>query len=247
MLKRRYSVLMVVAWTATTASFGYSQQAPAYNAREVEGGGQIIGSVTVTGTLPAPTRLEVTKDHEVCGAEPKVAEDLLVKSGTNGLRNAVVSLSDITEGKPFGTQSEPRALDQRGCRFAPHVLVVPAGAPFAVLNSDGILHNFSTRSSENRPINKAQPGMLKKLQVKFRQPERIRVECDIHEWMEAWIVVAAHPYYAVTDENGSYQLEEVPPGRYTLEVWHERLGTQTRQVTIPDAGKVRVDVELEAR
>ncbi|MFQ6047587.1 MAG: carboxypeptidase regulatory-like domain-containing protein [Gemmatimonadales bacterium] len=214
---------------AVTAS---SQQPVAYTAREVADGGTISGRVTLTGGAPAPERLEITKDREVCAREPKFAQDLVVSSENSGLRFVVVSITDIRAGKPWPSESTAITLDQNGCRFSPHILIVPAGQTFNILNNDGILHNVHTRSRANRPINKAQPGFLKSLRAQFPSPEIIRVDCDAHDWMRAWIVVAAHPYYAVTDENGRYRLENVPPGTYALEFWHERLGTQTHQVTV---------------
>lgn len=195
-----------------------------YTSREPGPVGTIAGTVTFHGEVPAPERLEVTADPEVCGAEPRFASDLLVAEGNDGVRYVAVWLSDIQEGKDWEARAEPRTLDQRGCSFVPHVLIVPAGEQFLTGNRDGILHNIHTRSESNRPINRAQPSFVETLPMRLRYPGIVRVECDIHHWMRAWIVVAAHPYYAVTESDGSFVLEGVPPGTYTLQVWHERLG-----------------------
>ena len=179
--------------------------------------------------------------------EPGHEEDLVVARQTRGLRNVVVWLKDVNDEVSWKPNHEPRILDQKGCRFTPHVLVVPAGEAVTILNSDGILHNIHTRSSVNRPINKVQPGLLKRVSIKFRDPEIIRVDCDAHDWMRAWIVVAAHPYYAVTGEDGRYRLDDVPPGTYTLEFWHETLGNLTRQVVVSGEKEVRIDVQYALR
>lgn len=233
---------LLVAGVAGVTWLGWSQQTVSYIAREVSDGGVISGRVTLAGKAPTPKQLVITKDPEVCGKEPKYEEDLVVDDQTGGLKNVVVWLGDIKEGKAWQARAEAIALGQDGCRFTPRVLVVPAGETFDILNNDGILHNVHTRSSENRPINKAQPKFLTRLRARFDYPEMVRVECDAHDWMSAWIAVAAHPYYAVTDERGNYDLENIPPGTYTLEFWHEKLGSQTQQVTVPARQMVQTDV-----
>ena len=214
-----------------------------YTPREPGAAGTIRGTVTFHGEVPTADRLEVTADPEVCGAEPRFASDLLVAEGNDGVRNVAVWLGDIQEGKDWEARAEPRTLDQKGCSFVPHVLVVPAGEQFFTGNRDGILHNIHTRGETNRPINKAQPGFVEKLSMTLRYPGIVRVECDVHDWMRAWIVVAAHPYYAVTESDGSFALEAVPPGTYTLQVWHEHLGTLSREVTVLAGAEAKVDLE----
>ncbi len=240
-MRGRIGALLLLG-TVSLSSLGFSQQLNPYVVRQVGGGGTVQGRVTLSGTAPTPKQLNITKDPEVCATEPKFEEDLVVAVGTGGLKNAVVWLTDIQEGKGWKAGGEPIALHQIGCRFTPHVFIVPAGETFHILNSDGIFHNVHTRGSENRPINKAQPKFLKRLQVKLSSPEFVRVKCDAHDWMSAWIAVAAHPYYAVTDEAGSYRLEDIPPGTYTLEFWHEKLGTRTQQVTVSAKETVQADV-----
>lgn len=218
----------------------------AYTPIEVPAAGTMRGTITFRGEVPTAERVEVTTDPEVCGVEPRFTSDLLVADGSDGVQNVVIWLSDIQEGKRWETPTEPRTLDQKGCTFVPHVLVVPAGEQFFAINGDGVLHNIHTRSGENRPINKAQPGFLKRLPLRLRYPDFVRVECDAHDWMAAWIVVAAHPYYAVTESDGSFRLENVPPGTFTMQVWHERLGTLSREVTITVDAEVTVNVEYPA-
>ena len=236
------ALLATLGFTLVMPFRGWAQN---YTVKAVSNGGGIRGSVTYTGEAPQPKALAVTDDQEVCG-QTKYSTELIVNGQNHGIQNVVVSITDISEGKDWSLSNEAPALDQQGCSFNPHVLVVPAGESFIVLNNDGILHNVHTRSRMNRPINKAQPRFLKELTMKLDEAEFVRVSCDVHSWMEGWIVVAEHPYYAVSDENGAFQMEDVPPGNYTLEVWHEKLGTQTRTITVPSGNAVQVDVTFSA-
>lgn len=226
--------------------------APTTRAAGVDAGasatGTISGTVTFAGSAPSPEKLNITMDHEVCDREPKFREDLVVAPQNGGLKNVVVWLKDMPE-QASGTPphlSEPATLDQKGCRFIPHVLIVPAGETLTIINSDGILHNIHTRGSVNRPINKAQPGLLKRVKAKFKYPEMIFVKCDAHKWMSAWIVVAGHSYYTLTGDDGSYRLDNVPPGTYSLEFWHERLGSATQQVVVVAEKDAHADAQFES-
>jgi plastocyanin len=184
----------------------------------------------------------VTKDREVCGRTAHRSEDLVVGTG-GGLQYAVVSIDPVARGKAWPGGTKP-TLDQRGCWFVPHVLLVPAGAEIDILNSDGILHNIHTHPRVNPPINLAQPKYRKVLTQAFERPDLIRVVCDVHSWMKAWIVVLAHPYHAVTGPDGSFALDQVPPGTYTLKAWHETLGEREQAITVSPGGRVDADLSF---
>lgn len=221
---------------------GTPAAAPGYEVIDVTNAGTVTGVVRFVGAAPPPRIVKVTEDAEACGSTRRVQT---VQVGANrALADVIASLTDIRRGAAPVVSSAPPALDQAGCSFAPHVLLVPAGATVNVLNSDPITHNIHTLAFENRPINKAQPSFMKKLEVSFRVPEKVKVSCDIHEWMGAWIVVMDHPYYAVTGEDGSFTIRNVPAGTYTLEVWHETLGMKTQQVTVTAGGTTEVAFEL---
>ncbi len=226
---------------AIGAVWALATGASAYEGTGVTGGGTVKGQVKYGGAAPAREKVEVTKDAAKCGTEgPKLKEDLVVGAG-GGIANAVVRIKGITAGKAFKTD-EPPTLDQRVCQFRPHVTLVPAGGTLSVLNSDGILHNVHTYGEANAPVNKAQPGFKKQIQIEFAKPETMRVECDAHPWMKGWVVVQEDPYYAVTDENGTFSIAEVPAGTYEVEVWQETLGKQTASVTVSAGGEAVVAV-----
>lgn len=207
-----------------------------YVIEPVTGGGRISGRVLLAGTPPPREPVTITKDKGVCDVAKHLSEALVVDP-EGGVRDAVVAIETIAAGKPFPSGDRP-ILDQHGCWFVPHVQLLPAGAEIDILNSDGILHNLHTFSEANPAINVAQPKFKKRITQSFDSPERVRVICDVHSWMNAWIVVIGHPYHALTSADGSYDLEQVPPGRYTLTVWHETLGKQEREVMVEPGGTV---------
>ena len=205
-----------------------------------QGGGSIVGEVKFAGTPPAPKVLKINKDNQACGDEKK-SEDLLV--GPNkGIQWAVVSVAGAKGPAP--KPAKKPTLDQKGCHFEPHVLLIPAGAEVDILNPDGVLHNIHTFSTANPSINKAQPKFKKVMTEKFEKPEIIKVQCDAHSWMAGWIVVTEHPYYGVTNDKGAFKIENVPPGKHTIEVWHETLGKMTKEVEVKAGAETKVAFEL---
>jgi plastocyanin len=212
----------------------------AYEGESVKNGGSIEGVVKFNGAAPAPKKLQVTKDAEVCGKTAKTDPSLMVVNGD--VVEAVVSIEDITKGKPL-TPAKVE-LNQKGCEYHPHVLAFVAGSTLEVINPDGILHNIHSYSKSNAPFNFAQPKFKKTLSVKIDKPEVINVKCDVHNWMNGWLFSAANPYFSVTDDHGSFKLTDVPPGTYTLKVWHETLGTLTQKVTVKPNEVAKVTFEL---
>ncbi len=213
-----------------------------YRVISVADGGVISGTVKFVGAVPAPRSVSVSEDIGTCGTEREIHG---LRVGENrGLMHAVVSLIGITAGARIEPTQTPPTLDQRGCAFEPHILLAPVTEVVEILNNDPITHNIHTVAFANRPINRAQPSAVKKIDVSFMVAEKVRVRCDMHEWMGGWIVVIDHPYHAVTDAAGGFVLENVPPGTYTLEVWHETLGAVTREVTVTAGQDSEVDVEM---
>lgn len=215
----------------------------AYEGGAVKDGGSISGTVKFKGTAPAPKKLDVGKDKEVCDKSPKMDMSLVVKDGN--LVNAVVMITDIKKGKKNEVKSV--TLDQNGCEYNPHVLAFPAGTTVEILNPDGVLHNVHSYSKVNSAFNMAQPKFKKKMTVKIEKPEAVEVKCDVHGWMQGWLVATANPYYAVTDGSGNFKLTDVPAGTYTVEVWHETLGKSTQKVTVKAKEEAKVGFELAGK
>jgi len=216
-----------------------------YTMITVVAGGTVSGTVTYAGAAPAPKKLEVTKDVAVCGKEAHTDESLVV-GANKGVKDVVVSIKGVNQGKAMETLGASFVLNQKVCAYKPHVLVVPINKPVKILNSDGILHNIHTYGKKNPPKNIAQPKFKKELTETFAQPETIPVKCDVHGWMSAWIVAVNHPYCAVTDASGKFTIADVPAGAYTVEFWQEKLGTQTKQVTVAAGGAATADFAYPA-
>ncbi len=227
--------------TAETAAGGKTTGSEGYTVVDVTNGGNIAGEVRFVGTVPPPRIVTIDENIETCGESQQLQP---IQVGANGgLANAVVSLVDITSGVALVVTSPP-TLDQNGCQFAPHVLLAPVGQAVHVLNSDPLTHNVHTAAFENRPVNRSQPAGVRKIELTFRFPEKVRVRCDMHDWMGGWIAVVDHPYNAITDAAGSFVLENVPPGTYTLEIWHETMGRSTQSVTVAAGQTTDASVEL---
>ena len=218
--------------------------AEGYQGGAVSDGGAISGKVTYSGAAMVPETVEVDKDPEVCGTSIEVVKVQMDASG--GLADAVVRITDITSGKPLGTLGSEFVLDQKGCAYVPSVVIVPVGSSLTVLNSDGILHNIHTTPFDNAPLNKAQPATQTELMSDpFTVPEFIPVGCDVHKWMNATIVAVDNPYVVVTGADGSFELTDVPPGAYTVEIWHAELGKQTMTVTVEAGATATVEAEFK--
>ena len=205
------------------------------------GAGVIRGVVVFTGAMEQK-KLPVTIDQYICGKE-KQAEDLLV-GAQRGVRNAVVWLQTPPPGANWPNAPVRVEMDQKACSFVPRVVLVPVGGTVEFLNSDRLLHNLHSASKDNPTFNRTQPRG-RAIPIAFAKPEIVRVDCDLHSWMRAWVVVADHPFYALTGEAGEFELPSVPPGKYTLQIWQEKLGIATREVTV-SADEARVRVELSA-
>ncbi len=208
--------------------------------------GSIKGAVVVTGALAAQKKVDVTIDQYVCGTE-KEAGDLLV-SPRKELKNAVVWLENPPASALAAAPALPTKveMDQNGCVFIPRVVVVPAGGTVDFLNSDRLLHNLHATPKLNVSFNRTQPKN-RTIPVTFSKPEIVRINCDLHSWMLGWVVVAANPYYAITGTDGQFSFDSVPPGKYELHVWHERLGDVQASATVGEQQPARVTVEMKLR
>ena len=226
---------------ATAPAPGAPTASARNNSSPGQGVGMITGKVIFKGTH-AVGKVPMGKDKEVCG-DSKFDPTLAI--GSQGeVKNAVIQIVDLK--RPPSSANEA-VLDQVKCEYVPHVLVIPVGATVKVKNSDGILHNVHTFSEKNIAFNRAQPKYMKEISEKFAKPEVISVRCDVHGWMSGWIVVSESPFFDVTSADGSFKMENVPVGKYTLEVWHETLGKTTQSVEV-NAGEVtNVTFEFQMR
>lgn len=239
MLRYVMTALIMVALSGTSARVSWS-----YEGGAVADGGSISGTVKLSGAAPDVKAPDINKDQEICGKTKP--SDALVMGADKSIKFAVVRLTNIAKGKKLDTASKS-VLDQNKCHFDPHVVVVPVGGTLQIKNSDPITHNVHTFSIENDPVNKAQPKSLPTIEAKFTANETIKTQCDIHKWMGAWIVATDNPYVAVTDEKGQFKLTDVPPGTYKMEIWHETLAKETKEVVVKAKADTAVAVELKKK
>ena len=204
----------------------------------------IRGNVLYAGPALAPRKVDVTIDQYVCGTEKDPGD--LVVSSRKGLKNAVVWLDNPPADRATPAPGAKVSIDQQGCVFVPRVVVVQAGGTVDFLNSDRLLHNIHATPKLNVSFNRTQPKD-RTIPVTFAKPEIVRINCDLHSWMIAWVVVAAHPLYAVTDADGQFAFDNLPPGRYKISVWHERLGMKHLDIAVDAKQPARISVEMGAR
>jgi plastocyanin len=212
-----------------------STEAPAATtapAVDTANSGSVNGSVTYAGP-DTDTPIAMDADPVCAGLHPTPVDtnEIAVKDGK--LANVFVYVKSGLEGKTFPAPAEKKEIDQVGCQYTPRVMGLQTGQPLSIKNTDATLHNVHALPTANQEFNQAQPQGLPPFDKTFDKPEvAVHVKCDVHPWMTAWVGVVPHPYYAVSGEDGSFAIDKLPPGTYTLEAWHEKLGTQTQQVTI---------------
>lgn len=211
------------------------------------GSASIRGTVRFEGEAPPerPVKMDADPGCAKKHSTPPPSE-ALVLGENNGMSHVLVRVSGGLPGGSYPPPSEAAVLDQDGCRYVPHVLGVMKGQPIKVLNSDGLLHNVHALPKVNKEFNMAMPGSRTETEVTFSEAEEMfKIKCDVHPWMASYVAVMSHPYFAVTGEDGKFSIPNVPAGTYTVEAWHEKLGTQTGSVTVGDGG-ASVDFKFSA-
>ena len=228
-----------VADAAHSHGFGsvVHPQSRGYTVVNVADGAVLRGRVLFTGGVPEPRKLLITKDEEVCGQGYRERYDVVVTAGGE-LLNAVIFVEDIQQGKAWPDAEEGYVLNQKNCAFEPHLQVIPKGRDLNIVNSDPVLHNIHSYELIGRArrtlFNFGQPpekGTITRA-LRPRRGNQIRLECDAHDFMQGWIYAADNPYYAVVSTDGSFEIGDVPPGTYTVKIWHPFLGLQEQQVTL---------------
>ena len=202
------------------------------------------GKVEFDGTKPDMKPLQIDAEKsEGCthGDSPMDSTDRsLMIDASGGIANVVVLFDvDGAEAKPAAS---PLQLDQTSCRFEPHVVVVTAGTTVEFLNSDGVSHNVHTYPGKNDPMNKIIAAGSKETQ-KLDKADRIEIKCDIHPWMNSWLIVTDAPFFAVTDTKGEFAIEGLSAGTHKVEYWHEKLGKNKGEITVAADGTA--DLKLE--
>lgn len=196
-------------------------------------GATLHGVVHFEGKIPPAKPINMAADP-VCAKQhpsPVMAQEV-VADAKGDLQNVIVFVSDGLNGQVFDPPSQPAVVEQKGCLYEPHVMAVRANQTLELVNDDATSHNIHPLPANNREWNKAEPPGSKMEDSFAREEVAIPVKCNVHPWMKGYIAVFKHPYFAVTGQDGSFDLSNLPPGTYTIKAWHEKLGTSTQTVTV---------------
>jgi hypothetical protein len=210
--------------------------------------GTVRGIVQILGVPPRRKRVRLDQDPK-CQAlhTGDLLNDNIVVDPANNVRWAFVYVERGNTTSP-PRPLPPVLLDQVGCRFDPHVLGVQVNQPINIFNNDRLLHNVHSLPFENKEFNFGLPAAGLFETKRFTKKEvMIKIKCDIHPWMNAWVGVLDHPYFSVTGESGNYGIVNLPPGRFLIKVWHELYAAVEREVEVPSGGDVRLDFFLDAQ
>jgi len=215
------SVIAILAPSLLSAA----PQQGGYTVQQVSGG-TISGKVLYTGKPIHAKKVTVTQDQGTCGNMKEISP---VKIDEGGVADTVIWIDDITHGKDYSFP--PPVMDQKDCMFMPHVVLMKPGQ-LKVTNSDNAAHNVHIFPKANRSFNQVQPPGADPLEISLFRPDMAIVRCDVHTWMQSYIIVAQNPYYVLSGKGGAFTLTDVPSGTYHLKLWQETLGTQEQSVTV---------------
>jgi len=197
--------------------------------------GTISGKINFKGAKPAASMIKMNADPKCAKMHSgkDVASEMVTVNANNTLKDVFVYVKKGLEGKKFPTPTQKVSIDQQGCTYHPHVFGMMAKQPLEIMNSDNTLHNIHALPKNSSPFNLAQPKQGTRMTKTFDKSEvMVKIKCDVHSWMASYVGVLDHPFYAVSDDKGSFTIKDLPAGSYEIETWHEKFGAQTMKVTV---------------
>jgi hypothetical protein len=210
-----------------------------------KGSGSISGHVSFDGTAPAPEKVKLSADAKCAAKHPDGLEKQPVKVKDGKLADVLVYVKSGVSGT-YPAPTEAVLLDQNGCTYSPHIVALQVGQPLKIKNSDDTLHNIHPRPEKNPEFNIGQPRQGMEAERKFDQPElKIVVGCDVHPWMRSYIHVLSNPFFAVTKEDGSFEIKGLPAGDYEVEALHEKLPPVTQKISVKDGEAAKLDLTVK--
>jgi hypothetical protein len=225
---------------------GGGEAAPAATASL--GTATISGTALFTGTPPANPAIDMSEETVCRDKHPEGPHDPQVVVTDGKLANVFVYVkSGLPAGQTYPLPTATALIDQDGCLYHPRVLGLMVGQPLEIRNSDPVLHNIKADPTVNRGFNISQPQAGMTTTRTFTDPEiMVPLECNVHGWMNAWVGVTAHPFFAVSATDGTFTISGLPAGTYELEAWHEKFGTRTASVTVADGASATADFTFSA-
>ncbi|MGB7848684.1 MAG: carboxypeptidase regulatory-like domain-containing protein [Candidatus Acidiferrum sp.] len=211
-------------------------------------GVSVTGVVKVEGQLPQEARISMNADPSCAKAHPGAVpnEDFVVGSGGT-LGNVVVFIADGLGNRTFEVPAQAAVVEQKGCVYMPHVAAIRANQKLQVVNNDATTHNIHPIPANNREWNKAEPPGSTVEETFAREEVAIPIKCNVHPWMRAYVSVFKHPFFSISGKDGHFQLRDLPPGEYTVEAWHEKLGTLKQKLVVASGESKNLEFVFKAQ
>jgi hypothetical protein len=209
--------------------------------------GNVTGKINFKGSKPAATKIKMSADPKCVKMHDgkDVESDQVIVNPNGTLQNVFVYIKSGVKAK-YPTPKEKITFDQKGCTYHPRVFGMMVSQPIEIINSDPTLHNVHSLPKNNTQFNIAQPKQGMKMTKTFDKPEvMVKIKCEVHNWMAAYVGVLDHPFYAVSDDKGNFEIKNLPAGDYEIEAWHEKYGTKTMKVTVGATDTKTADFTFE--
>lgn len=211
--------------------------------------GTISGKANFDGTPGENPKIDMGADPVCKSAHQSgfFGQNVVVNSNQT-LKNVFIYIKEGLKETSFPAPAQPAVLDQKGCWYVPRVLGTQAGQKLQIVNSDATLHNVHALAKQNPEFNLGMPLQGMKLEKTFSNPEvMVKFKCDVHPWMSAYVGVLPHPFFSVTDDQGAFRFDNVPPGEYVVEAWHETYGTKSQKVTVAGDGTSETNFQFSSK
>jgi len=229
-------------FAAVLCAVGFAAALPGSRVEAQAGGGTIEGHVRLTGPAPGNSMIRMGRDP-ICAklnADKRPVQEIVLKSADGGLANAFVEVEGTFPN--VAVPSDPVVINQRNCIYVPRVVGARVGQTLRLINSDTLVHNLHSISSKGNEFNETQPHSDMVFNYTLKSEEKmLRIKCDVHSWMTAYVGVATNPYFAVSRQDGAFKIANVPAGKYSIRTWHERYGWVTQNVEVKPGAAATVD------